>query len=881
MEDQGRFNPHVADARWQKTWEDKATFVADDSSNKPRSFVLEMFPYPSGRIHIGHVRNYTMGDVLARYKRMTGHEVLHPMGWDAFGMPAENAAMEKGVHPGGWTRDNIANMRKQLKRIGLAIDWTRELATCEPDYYGHEQALFLKLYEAGLVYRKESAVNWDPVDMTVLANEQVIDGKGWRSGAPVERRKLSQWFLKITDFAEELLEGLGSLESWPDKVRLMQENWIGKSKGLRCRFNFVSSSDGIDVFTTRPDTMYGASFVAISVDHPVAQKMAANAPALQDFIAQCRKGGTTAAEIDTAEKLGFNTGLSVEHPLDPNWHMPVYVANFVLMDYGTGAVFGCPAHDQRDLDFARKYDLGVTRVVAEGDDDDSDFRGDVAYTGPGKIVNSHFLNGMGIDEAKAAIIARSEHEGWGQGQTQYRLRDWGVSRQRYWGTPIPFIHCDSCGVVPVPVAQLPVVLPEDVSFDIPGNPLDRHPTWSKVDCPSCGKAARRETDTLDTFVDSSWYFIRFASQPGDKPFDRAVAEKWLPVDQYIGGVEHAILHLLYARFWTRALRHIGMIDVKEPFASLFTQGMVTHETYSRSRGADVGPSYYNPSEIKRTSDGAILLSDGQPVDVGRIIKMSKAKKNVVDPDDIVDQYGADAVRWFMLSDSPPERDLEWSEAGIEGCWRFVQRLWRLVGQYNPPRNGEGDRPQGGGGSSPDCTAPDGTPPPSAVPAATSPSRGGSDAALNRKVHQATAGIAADIEALSFNKAVAKIYDLANAIEKAAPTASRDDAIRTITLLASPMVPHLAEEAWTKLGGQGLIADAAWPTIDPAMLVESEVTIAVQVRGKLRDTLTVEKGLSQDALQALALGSEKVQHSIDGAEIRKVIVVPDRLVNIVI
>ncbi len=854
MEDQGRFNPHVADARWQKTWEERGVFVADDFSEKPRAYVLEMFPYPSGRIHIGHVRNYTMGDVLARYKRMTGHEVLHPMGWDAFGMPAENAAMEKGVHPGGWTRDNIANMRKQLKRIGLAIDWTRELATCEPDYYGQEQALFLALYKAGLVYRKESAVNWDPVDMTVLANEQVIDGKGWRSGALVERRKLSQWFLKITDFAEELLEGLGTLESWPDKVRLMQENWIGKSKGLQCSFRFVGSSDGIDVFTTRPDTMFGASFIAISVDHPVAQKMAANAPALQDFIAQCRKGGTTAAEIDTAEKLGFNTGLSVEHPLDPSWHLPVYVANFVLMDYGTGAVFGCPAHDQRDLDFARKYDLGVTRVVADGDLSDSDFDGDTAYTGPGRIVNSHFLNDMTIDQAKADVIAKAEAEGWGKGQTQYRLRDWGVSRQRYWGTPIPIIHCDTCGAVPVPVAQLPVILPEDVSFDIPGNPLDRHPTWSKVDCPSCGQAARRETDTLDTFVDSSWYFIRFASAPGDKPFDRAVAEKWLPVDQYIGGVEHAILHLLYARFWTRALSHIGMIDVKEPFASLFTQGMVTHETYYddgsslESKPEISTRTYYSPEEVIKRDGKAYLNRHGgaEPeITIGRIEKMSKSKKNVVDPDDIVDQYGADAVRWFMLSDSPPERDLEWSEAGIEGCWRFVQRLWRLVGAASTAKN-EGE-----------------------------------DTALNRKVHQATAGIAADIEALSFNKAVAKIYDLANAIEKAAPSAARDNAIRTITLLASPMVPHLAEEAWLKLGGEGLIADAAWPEIDPALLVESEVTIAVQVKGKLRDTLTVEKGLSQDALQALALASEKVQHSIDGATIRKVIVVPDRLVNIVL
>jgi leucyl-tRNA synthetase len=846
-----RFNPHVADARWQGIWEEQASFVADDASEKPRAYVLEMFPYPSGRIHIGHVRNYTMGDVLARYKRMTGHEVLHPMGWDAFGMPAENAAMEKGVHPGGWTRDNIANMRKQLKRIGLAIDWTRELATCEPEYYGHEQALFLKLYAAGLVYRKESAVNWDPVDMTVLANEQVIDGKGWRSGAPVERRKLSQWFLKITDFADELLEGLGSLDAWPDKVRLMQENWIGKSQGLKCRFAFPGGSgDGIDVFTTRPDTMFGASFVAIAADHPVAQRLAGDAPELQAFIEECRKCGTTAADIETAEKMGFNTGLTVEHPLDASWHVPVYVANFVLMDYGTGAVFGCPAHDQRDLDFARKYDLPVIRVVADGDQTGSDFKGDTAFTGPGRIVNSRLLDGMTIDQAKADIIAKAQAEGWGEGQTQYRLRDWGVSRQRYWGTPIPIIHCESCGAVPVPEGQLPVTLPEDVTFDIPGNPLDRHPTWSKVDCPKCGRPARRETDTLDTFVDSSWYFIRFASQPHSEAFDREIAEKWLPVDQYIGGVEHAILHLLYARFWTRALNHIGMIDVKEPFNSLFTQGMVTHVTYRHVaveslNGVKIDPPIYMwdaPEDVESRSGGYFIKGTDIPVEIGRIEKMSKSKKNVVDPDDIVDQYGADAVRWFMLSDSPPERDLEWSEAGIEGCWRFVQRLWRLTGQVN--------------------------------------GAAGEDKALMRKTHQAIAGIGADIEALSFNKAVAKIYELANAIEKAALSASRDSAIRTILLLSSPMVPHLAEEAWARLG-EGLIADAPWPTVDPALLVEDEVTIAIQVNGKLRDTLTVAKGMPQDQMQALALASQKVQHAIDSANIRKIIVVPDRLVNIVI
>ena len=841
-----RFDPSVADGRWQRIWDERQSFRADDASAKPRSYVLEMFPYPSGRIHIGHVRNYTMGDVLARYKRMQGFEVLHPMGWDAFGMPAENAAMEKGVHPGGWTRDNIANMKAQLKRLGFALDWSRELATCEPEYYGHEQALFLDLYEGGLVYRKESAVNWDPVDMTVLANEQVIDGRGWRSGAVVEKRKLSQWFLKITLFAEELLDGLSTLDGWPEKVRTMQENWIGKSEGLRATFRFVDSQDGIEVFTTRPDTLFGASFVAISPDHPLATQMAETSPELAAFIATCKQGGTTAAELETAEKKGFNTGLSVEHPLKKAWHLPVYVANFVLMDYGTGAVFACPAHDQRDLDFARKYDLPVTRVVAEGDEDGATFKGDEAYTGPGRIVNSEWLNGMTVSEAKAAVIAKAKHDGWGQGETQYRLRDWGVSRQRYWGTPIPFIHCEACGVVPVPKHQLPVTLPEDVDFSTPGNPLLRHPTWKHVACPSCNEPALRETDTLDTFVDSSWYFLRFASQPADKPFDEAEIARWLPVEQYIGGIEHAILHLLYARFWTRALKHIGKLDVAEPFASLFTQGMVTHETYSRISEDNGQPVFFSPTEVNRGGDSATLLADGAPVEIGRVIKMSKSKKNVVDPDAIVATYGADAIRWFMLSDSPPERDLPWSAAGIEGCGKFVQRLWRLFGQYDMLAVGE-------------------------------------DKLLDRKRDQAVAATAQDIEALSFNKAVARIYELTSAIEKAAPSASRSQAIRTLLLLVAPMMPHLAEEAWSQIGANdtgALIADAAWPAFDPALLVEDEVTVAVQVKGKLRDTLTVAKGTTKEELEALALASDKVQRALEGAPVRKVIVVPDRLVNLV-
>jgi leucyl-tRNA synthetase len=837
-----RFDPAVADRRWQQRWADAGSFHADSNSAKPKAYVLEMFPYPSGRIHMGHVRNYTMGDVLARFRRMQGYEVLHPMGWDAFGMPAENAAMEKKVHPGSWTRQNIATMRRQLQRIGFALDWSRELATCEPDYYGHEQALFLDLMEAGLVTRKESEVNWDPVDMTVLANEQVIDGKGWRSGAPVERKKLSQWFLKITDFAEELLEGLDGLDQWPDKVRLMQQNWIGKSQGLQFCFRLASSMPGgvcdIEVFTTRPDTIFGASFVAISPGHPIAEALAADRPEVAEFIAKAQSGGTSAAEIETAEKLGFDTGLEAVHPFDENWRLPVWIANFVLMEYGTGAIFGSAAHDQRDLDFARKYRLPVLRVVAPSPAEASEPVGDTADLRDGVVVNSRFLDGMSPERAIAEVIRRAETAGWGQGKTQYRLRDWGVSRQRYWGTPIPVIHCDSCGPVGVPREQLPVVLPEDVSFDVPGNPLDRHPTWSRVDCPECGEPARRETDTLDTFVDSSWYFIRFASQPDATPFDRAEAEKWLPVGQYIGGVEHAILHLLYARFWTRALERMGKISVKEPFKGLFTQGMVTHETYETPDGR-----WLNPDEVEVREGGMLIeRATGAQVRRGRVEKMSKSKKNTVDPEPILDRYGADAVRWFMLSDSPPERDLEWSESGIEGAARFVQRVWRLV---QSPAGNDGE-----------------------------------DMALTKKLHRTIAAVGDAIEGLQFNKSVAALYELTSAIEKAKPSATRDQAIRTLLLLIAPGAPHLAEEAWAARNEQGMIADASWPSFDPAMLIDDEVTIAVQVNGKLRETMTAPRGLPKDEAEARALALPKVQSQLGGGSPRKVIVVPDRLVNIV-
>jgi leucyl-tRNA synthetase len=839
-QESGRFDPAEADRRWQARWAEARCFEADSASPKPKTYVLEMFPYPSGRIHMGHVRNYTMGDVIARYRRMQGHEVLHPMGWDAFGMPAENAAMERGVHPGEWTWANIATMRDQLKQLGFALDWKRELATCDPAYYGHEQALFLDLFEAGLVYRKESEVNWDPVDMTVLANEQVIDGKGWRSGAPVERRKLSQWFLKITDFAEELLEGLAALDHWPDKVRLMQENWIGKSSGLQFRFRLAETVDGlseVEVFTTRPDTIFGASFVAIAAAHPLASAIAADDPKAAEFIAECQRGGTSLAEIEAAEKKGHRTAVEVVHPLDSGWRLPVYIANFVLMDYGTGAIFGVPGHDQRDFEFATKYGLPVKRVVAAKPELAAEPIGTEAENGDGVAVNSQFLDGLATEQAAAEVVRRAEQSGWGRGTVAWRLRDWGVSRQRYWGTPIPVIHCPSCGPVAVPRDQLPVVLPDDVSFDVPGNPLDRHPTWKRVACPGCGGEATRETDTLDTFVDSSWYFIRFASQPGDRPFDRAEAEAWLPVGQYIGGVEHAILHLLYARFWTRALNRIGRIGIAEPFTGLFTQGMVTHETYRAGDG-----SWLSPNEVKKSGDDWIHIESGTPVTPGRVEKMSKSKRNTVDPEPILAKYGADAVRWFMLSDSPPERDLEWSEAGIEGASRFVQRVWRL--------------------------------------ATASEAAEGEDEALKRKVHRTVAAVGDAIEGLQFNKAVAQLYELATAIEKAPPSATRGDAVRTLVQLAAPMAPHLAEEAWALTDGPGMVAESDWPKFDPAMLVDDQVTIAIQVNGKLRDTVTAPRGLDCAATEALALSSEKIRRQLDGATPRKVIVVPDRLVNIV-
>lgn len=850
-----RYNAAVTEAKWQQRWEQDGAFDAPDTLPDNPYYILEMFPYPSGRIHMGHVRNYTQGDVIARYKRACGYDVLHPMGWDAFGMPAENAAFAQKSHPGTWTYDNIDAMRSQFKRLGPAIDWTREFATCDPEYYGQQQALFLDLLEAGLAYRKSAEVNWDPVDMTVLANEQVIDGKGWRSGAPVERRELTQWFFKITEFAEDLLSGLDTLEEWPEKVRLMQGNWIGKSQGLRFTFKNASSGPDVEVYSTRPDTLFGASFIAIAANHPIALELAKERADIEAFRKECAQAGTSQEALEKTEKQGLDTGLRVTNPLEPSMELPVYVANFVLMDYGTGAVFGCPAHDQRDLDFARKYDLPVRPVVLPPKQDASSFAiAEEAYVGPGKIFNSGALDGLDVETAKAAVIAQAERDSWGEGTTTYRLRDWGVSRQRYWGCPIPVVHCPSCGVVPVPKQDLPVTLPQDVTFDKPGNPLDRHPTWRDVACPKCGKDAKRETDTFDTFVDSSWYFARFAGPRADAPFDEASANRWLPVDQYIGGVEHAILHLLYARFFTRALQHCGKLSVSEPFKRLFTLGMVCHETYKKADG-----SWVFPEDVDRSADGAVLRETGEALSVGRSEKMSKSKKNVIDPDDIIEQYGADAARWFVLSDSPPERDFLWSDVGLEGAWRFIQRLWRVV----------------------ETTKADAAPLNTPLPSAFSQSA----QALRKATHRAIHDITSAFDGLHFNKAIAAMHSFMNAlgadITGDGSAWALREALEAATLLCGPMAPHITEEIWQGLGHQQPLYKQPWPKADESLLVEDSVTIAIQIKGKLRATLDLPKDMDKAEVEAAALAEPKIISAIDGAQIRKVIVVPNRIVNIVI
>jgi leucyl-tRNA synthetase len=848
-----RYNPKETEPRQLKRWDDSAVFLTSQDADKPKYYVLEMFPYPSGRIHMGHVRNYAMGDLVARFKRARGFNVLHPMGWDAFGMPAENAAMERKIHPKGWTYDNIASMRAELKRLGLSIDWTREFATCDPEYYGQQQKWFNALLKNDLVYRRESLVNWDPVDNTVLANEQVIEGRGWRSGAVVEKKKLTQWFMRITRFADDLISGLDTLDRWPDKVRTMQANWIGKSRGLKMTFPFADKDGGVDVYTTRPDTLFGASFVAIAADHPLAVEAAASNPELAAFTKSLSKGGTTQAEIDTGEKLGFNTGIKVQHPFKAGATLDVWVANFVLMDYGTGAIFGCPAHDQRDLDFARKYDLPVTEVVLPNGANPDEFKvANEAYTGPGTIFHSEFLDGLEIEAAKNIAIEKIEAMGLGEGATVFRLRDWGVSRQRYWGCPIPIIHCDDCGVVPVPDNQLPVVLPEDVTFDVPGNPLARHPTWKHVKCPGCGKDATRETDTLDTFVDSSWYFARFTDPKAPNPINKQAADYWLPVDQYIGGIEHAVLHLLYARFITRALNHCGYLEVKEPFAGLFTQGMLTHETYKDASG-----HWVEPADVEITNDGgarkAVQLSTGENLTIGDIEKMSKSKKNTVAPEDIFDTYGVDSARLFVLSDSPPERDVQWSTSGVEGSWRFTHRVWD---QFD------------------------------ALPDEDIPCADEAAAAdLLKAAHKAVKFVTEGFEGFRFNAAIAKLYEFVTVIRTSdiAKTGSkaRREALTLLAGLIAPVTPHLAEECWTRLGHDGLIAQAAWPKFDAAMAQDDVYLMPVQVNGKKRGEISLPVGATEDQIREMALADEGVKRHLEGVSIRKIIIVPNRILNFVV
>ena len=868
-----RYNPKESEPKWQAEWSRADVFRARNDDPRPRYYVLEMFPYPSGRVHIGHVRNYAMGDVVARYKRARGFNVLHPMGWDAFGMPAENAAMENKVHPKEWTYKNIATMRDQLKSMGLSLDWSREIATCDPSYYKHQQAMFLDFLEAGLVDRKTAKVNWDPVDQTVLANEQVIDGRGWRSGALVEQRELTQWFLKITDYAEDLLQAIDGLDRWPEKVRLMQRNWIGRSEGLMVRFalDAATAPDGaseLEIFTTRPDTLFGAKFMALAPDHPLAKAAAARDPGLAAFAEECRRIGTSAEAIETAEKIGYDTGIRAVHPFDPSWTLPVYVANFILMEYGTGAIFGCPGHDQRDLDFANKYGLGATPVVCPPDVDASSFTiGEEAYVGDGRLINSRFLDGLSVPEAKEEVARRLEGEIRGgrpvaTRKVNFRLRDWGISRQRYWGCPIPIIHCESCGAVPAPRESLPVTLPEDITFDKPGNPLDRHPTWRDVPCPKCGAPARRETDTMDTFVDSSWYFARFtAPQEAERPTDPTQADAWLPVDQYIGGIEHAILHLLYSRFFTRAMRKCGHLNLDEPFRGLFTQGMVVHETYKDQAG-----KWVLPIDVRiETAEGerrAFHAKTGEPVTIGSIEKMSKSKKNVVDPEHILESVGADAARWFVLSDSPPERDVIWTEEGVQGASRFVQRVWRLVNE-TPLASADAPRPAAFGDEA---------------------------LALRKATHRTLAAVEEAVEALRFNVAVAKIYELANAISAASPkggdTPAPDlgfalrEALGVLVQLIAPMMPHLAEECWHALGRGGLVAEAAWPALERDLLVEDTIVLPVQVNGKKRADVTVPRDADNAAIEAAALALETVQRAIEGRPVRKVIVVPQRIVNVV-
>jgi len=849
------YNPAKIEPKWQRMWDDSKVFNSEVDLKKPKYYVLEMFPYPSGRIHMGHVRNYTMGDLVARYKLSTGFNVLHPMGWDAFGMPAENAAMASDGHPKEWTYNNISVMKDQMKPLGLSIDWQREFATCDPEYYGQQQSLFLDFLDAGLVYRKNAVVNWDPVDLTVLANEQVENGRGWRSGAVVERRELTQWFFKISKYSEDLLASIDQLDSWPAKVKLMQTNWIGESKGLEFAFKTINAPDGfanIEVYTTRPDTLLGASFVGISADHPLARELEKTNSDIAVFNSQCRQMSTSEAEMEKAEKKGISTGLLVSHPLDPEVTLPVWIANFILMDYGTGAIFACPAHDQRDLDFARKYNLPVIDTFYSLQNEEK--VRDIAYVPPKservKWVN-HFT-GVEIATGAEAIdqtIHFAEKQGWGKGVTKYRLRDWGLSRQRYWGCPIPVVHCDSCGLVAEKKENLPVQLPDDVKFDKPGNPLDRHETWRKCKCPECGKPALRETDTMDTFVDSSWYFTRFTSPKSQTPTTNNEINYWMNVDQYIGGVEHAILHLLYSRFFARAMHHCGHLPdtAVEPFDALFTQGMVTHAIYERSN-ANGRPKYFFPEEIELKDGKAFSKIDGGEVLIIPSAKMSKSKNNVVDPVAIIDAFGADTARWFVLSDSPPERDVEWTTSGVEAANRHLTRVYKVVLEIIKDETPANEN----------------------------------DMTLQKEIHKTIHDVTLGLESFGFNSAIARLYGFTNTLAKSkAGSDTKRAGAKALIQLMGPMTPHLAEELWDKLGGDGLVVSAKWPKADPDLLVDDEITLPIQINGKRRAEITVPKDTDTVEIEKITLLSEPVIQALNGHSPKKVIVVPGRIVNVVV
>ena len=860
-----RYNARESEPRWQAAWDEKAIFASKNDDPRPKYYVLEMFPYPSGRIHIGHVRNYTLGDVLARFMRAKGFNVLHPMGWDAFGLPAENAAIERKVHPRKWTYENIDTMRAQLKAMGVSIDWSREFATCDPTYYVHQQRLFLDFLKKKLAYRGPAKVNWDPVDKTVLANEQVIDGRGWRSGAVVEQRELTQWFFRITAYAEELLQALDTLEAtWPDFVCTQQRNWIGKSSGANMRFALEGSKlpkklATLEVFTTRHDTIFGASFMAISPEHPLSVHLAGKNKELAGFIEECRKIGTSEEALAKAEKKGFDTGIVAIHPFKGDVKLPVYVANFIVMGYGTGAIFGCPGHDQRDLDFARKYGRPVVPVVLPPGTDATTFSiGGEAYVGDGTMINSEFLNGLTIEAAKDKIAGLLEERGIGERKVNYRMRDWLLSRQRYWGCPIPVIHCENDGIVPVPVEELPVQLPEDVTFDKPGNPLDHHPTWKHVKCPKCGGSAVRETDTMDTFVDSSWYQFRFTAPNAPTPTDKKALKYWAPVDQYIGGKEHSVLHLLYARFFTRGMKATKHVIFDEPFTSMFTQGIVVHETY-RSENGD----WLTPAEVRFEGDGpsrkAFSNATGRQVEIGPIEKMSKSRKNVVDPDDIIAHYGADTARLFIVSDSPPDRDIIWTDAGVAGAGRQVQRLSRLIDEVAGRKLQKETKV---------------------------PPLGADALALRRAAHKTLNNVSQNIEGLRYNVAVAQIYELTHALSGALEKSGEglDWAIREaaelLVQMIGPMLPHLAEDCWARLGYNTLLADQPWPLAEPALLVDDVITIAVQVNGKRRDELTVARAATREEIETAVLKLEPVRRALAGHMHDRVIVVPGRIANVV-